>query len=713
MSAINRLAQLCGIEEVAIDARGDELAISIETKRALLSAMGYDASTEALAADALRELDDQDWTQSLPKVLVVDAPSASIRIPLTLPENSGAVSWTLRLEDGTTEFRGTIQFSKLELVEEHKSGDVVVQRRTLPLDESIPWGYHRLQLDGDHAELVLIVAPRRCWLPEPLLLGKRVWGVSAQLYLQRSANNWGIGDFSDLRALIGLCARHGSDVLGINPLHAMFPDRPDDASPYSPSDRTLLNILYIDVESIPEFATSEETRRLVFSESFQAALQRCRESGVVEYAGVSKLKMAALSLLFTAFSATGDEERLSAFQTFRQDRSELLYRACLFQALQTYFAAQGIPDMKGWPEECRSYESPAVVAFAREHADLVDFHLWLQWIADTQLHAAATDAEEMVVGIYRDLAVGVHSSGAEGWAHPGLMAKGVQVGAPPDIWNSAGQSWGLPAMVPQKLTDCGYQPFIELLQANMRYAGAIRIDHAMALQRLYWIPPNATPAEGAYVKYPTEDLVRILALESHRNSCLVIGEDLGTVPEGFRERMAEANILSYRVLLFEKDGQTFLHPEDYPALSVSVASSHDLPTLQGWWRETDLDTKDQLNLFPTVASAREAREQRRLDRQSLSERFSLDLPLEGQKVGDTNLCELVHAFLARTTSMITLVQLDDIAEEIDQVNVPATTSEFPNWRRKQSLSLDEVDPDPRMVALARNMNEHRGSAVRS
>jgi 4-alpha-glucanotransferase len=499
----------------------------------------------------------------------------------------------------------------------------------------------------------------------------------------------------------------GADVVGLNPLHAMFPDRSEEASPYSPSDRTLLNVLYIDVEAVPEFAASEEARRLVSSETFQAALEYCRKSDLVEYAEVARLKMAALSLLFATFNSAKDEKRLNELNAFHRERSALLDRVCVFQALQMHFASQKIQHLNDWLEEYRTYDSSGVKTFADEHPDQVKFQIWLQWIADTQLSAAASATKEMVVGIYRDLAVGVHSSGAEGWAPPGLMAGGVRVGAPPDIWNPAGQNWGLPATIPQRLTQSAYKPFIELLRANMRYAGAIRIDHAMALQRLYWIPQTATAAEGAYVRYPIEDLVRILALESHRHRCLVVGEDLGTVPEGFRERMAEANILSYRVLLFEKDGKAFLAPEHYPALSVSVASSHDLPTLQGWWHERDLDTKARLQLFPTKALAEEARQQRRLDRQSLSARISVDFPQSGSTFSDTNFCKIFHAFLAKTTSLITLVQLDDIAEELDQANVPATTLETPNWRRRQSIALEELSSDPRLEYVARSMKEYR------
>ena len=715
MDYTDKLAGYYGIEETAVDARGRELNTSAETRRSLLSAMGVDVSSDSHAQTALERVESASWRSALPAVLVVDEANQPIRVSVVMPRGTESLSWMLQLEQGSGLSKATLSFSELELLEERQRGDETLERRQVVLPDSLAWGYHNLKVDsspgGSSGEMSLIVTPGRCWLPEALESGRRVWGIAAQLYLQRSAKNWGIGDFSDLQDLVTTCRESGADVVGLNPLHAMFPDRPEDASPYSPSDRTLLNILYIDVEAIPEYASSEEARGLVTSLDFKERLRRCRSTNLVDYTEAAKLKLAALGLLFKTFNAVPDVDRFAEFEAFHRERPVLLDRACLFQALQAHFASEGISDSPHWPAEYQAYDSPAVQAFAREHSDLVRFQLWLQWVADTQLKAAHTAADSMMVGLYRDLAVGVHSSGAEGWAYPNLMAEGVQVGAPPDVWNPSGQNWGLPAMIPQRLTQLAYKPFVELLQANMRYAGAIRIDHALSMQRLYWIPAEAKPSEGAYVHYPMEDLIRILALESHRNHCLVIGEDLGTVPEGFRERMAEANVLSYRVLLFEKEKETFFAPDKYPSLSLSVASSHDLPTLQGWLREQDIHTKDQLHLFPTPELAAEAREQRKLDREALGKRFASELTEANDLssgLSTSNLCSLVHDFLAKTKSMLTLVQLDDIAEQLDQVNMPSTTTELPNWRRKQAIALEELRSDHRLQQVSGSMKRNRG-----
>jgi 4-alpha-glucanotransferase len=316
----------------------------------------------------------------------------------------------------------------------------------------------------------------------------------------------------------------------------------------------------------------------------------------------------------------------------------------------------------------------------------------------------------MAVGLYRDLAVGADRSGAETWANAAAVVSGAQVGAPPDIYNPAGQNWGLPPFHPRALREEGYQSFIDLVRANMRHARGLRIDHVMGLQHLYWVPQGQPASAGAYVRYPMEDLIGILALESHRQGCLIVGEDLGTVPEGFRERMAEANILSYRVLYFEQEPETgaFLPPAAYPALALAVIGSHDLPTLRGWWEERDLDLKEQLGLFPGPGEAEHQREMRHRDRMQLlralrSERL---LPPDGEPDVPT-LSRAAHAFLARTPSALAIVQIDDLTDEADPVNVPATSDEHPNWRRRLSMKLEELAARPRLIDIAEIFRDER------
>lgn len=325
----------------------------------------------------------------------------------------------------------------------------------------------------------------------------------------------------------------------------------------------------------------------------------------------------------------------------------------------------------------------------------IEFLEWLQWVADEQLAKAAKVAADvgMQIGLYRDLAVGCDRSGAETWANPAAFLDRAQVGAPPDIFNPAGQDWGLPPFHPRALREEGYRSFVELIRANMRHAGGLRIDHVMGLQHLYCIPSGCNPDEGAYVAYPLDDLIGILALESQRHRCLVVGEDLGTVPEGFRAKMEAAGVLSYRVLFFEQDWSTgvFLRPGDYPRLSLAVAGSHDLPTLIGWWEERDITLKERLGLYPSDEEAQSQRQRRANDRASLIQAFRREGLLEAQgEISAEAFVAAAHEFLAISDAGMVAVQLDDILGEPEQVNVPGTSLEHPNWRRKYSITLEDL-----------------------
>ena len=406
-------------------------------------------------------------------------------------------------------------------------------------------------------------------------------------------------------------------------------------------------------------------------------------------------------MLFETFAADADDARRAAFAQFRAAATPAFERTYVFMALQEHFSSRGerFIGWHEWPAEFRDPQSPAVARFAREHADDVAFVAWLQWVADAQLAAAAAAAGPMRIGLYRDLAVGAAPAGAETWCGGRAVVESARIGAPPDIHNPHGQNWNLPPFHPQALRADGYTGFIELVRANMRHAGALRIDHVMALQHAYWIPAGATAAEGAYVRYPIDDLIGILALESRRARCMVVGEDLGTVPEGFRERMRAADVLSYRVLFFERaaDG-AFIAPADYPRAAIAVLGSHDLPTLQAWWSGADVRLRCELGLLDDAA-ARALLRARAGDRDA----FFAALRAAGELDSDTpdaqRLYTAAHAFLARTSSALAVAQLDDVTSEIDPVNVPTTSDERPNWRRRFALTLEELAAEPRLHAL--------------
>lgn len=545
----------------------------------------------------------------------------------------------------------------------------------------------------------------RCHLPDVLDNGGRVWGPSVQLYSVRSRRNWGIGDFTDLAALVDQVAAAGGAFIGLNPLHALFPDNPAHISPYSPSHRGFLNVLYLDVEAVPEFAACETARHRRASADFQARLAALRDSAMVDYVGVAQAKFEILAMLFAQFCTAGGA-RADEFAAWRGLRGVSLERFARYEALQAHFRRDtGAWGWPAWPAEYRDPESPAVAAFAAQHADAITYSAWLQWLADTQLAAVAARARGMGIGLYLDLAVGASPGGAEVWSWQSVFAigkegnGGASTGAPPDELNLLGQDWGLPPFVPHRLRAAGYAPFIDILRANMQHAGALRIDHVMGLMRLFWVPPDTPATEGAYVYYPFDDMLGIVAGESRRNACLVIGEDLGTVPEGFRERLFAAGILSYHPLMFERyPDSNFRLPADMPRQALVAASTHDLPTLAGFWRGIDLDVRTRLMLFPSDELRQRLITERDWDRGRLLwalEREGL-LPA-GVGKDPAALPELtppviaaIHAYLARSPAMLLVVQPEDLFGLTEQINVPGTLEDqHPNWQRKLPLEIED------------------------
>lgn len=716
-SALSRLSERMGIVAAFRNARGAVVRTDDATKRNLLAAMGVKAGDEGEAQAALDALDRERWLRPLPPVAVLRASSEALGVDIVLPADTGDVMWGLSLEDGA-ERSGQVAFAALDLAEEHVLYGRTLQRRRLAFDRAVmPLGYHRFTIGPGEASMTLVVAPEQCWLPPAVAAGRRMWGIATQLYLLCSAANWGIGDFSDLTALVRLARQHGADVIGLNPLHALFPDDPEHASPYAPASRLLLNVLNIDVAAVPELSSSPETQALIAAPSFQERLQACRSRHLVDYAAVTALKLVALETLFDTARGSSDSARWQEFMMFCRRRGEVLERNCLFQCLREHFAHQIPPaaDWHDWPEEYRNPTSPAVAGFAERHRERLEFLKWLQWIADEQLGAAAVAARYggMEVGLYRDLAVGADRAGAETWANAAAVISSAQVGCPPDIYNPMGQNWGLPPFHPQALRQECYRSFIELVRANMRHAGGLRIDHVMGLQQLYWVPDGQPASAGAYVRYPTEDMIGILALESQRHHCLVVGEDLGTVPEGFRERMAAANILSYRVLFFEQDATTgeYLPPEAYPALSLSVVGSHDLPTLRGWWEGGDIDLKEHLKLYPDSEEAGRQRDRRRRDRYELVAVLRREGLLDAGATPEIPiLSRAAHAYLARTQSVLAMAQIDDLTDETEPVNVPTTSTQHANWRRRLSMTLEALAARPRFVDIADIFQSERESA---
>jgi (1->4)-alpha-D-glucan 1-alpha-D-glucosylmutase len=547
-----------------------------------------------------------------------------------------------------------------------------------------------------------------CYLPPGMETG-RAWVLATQLYGLRSSRNWGIGDFEDLRALAKIAADAGAGGIGVNPLHELHPSNPLASSPYAPSSRLFLNALYVDPEAVPEFDGVGAPPA--------AELNVVRASTLVDYERVARLKWRAFERLYRVFRSDhidAGTERAAAFARFVHEQGEPLEHLARYEAMAEHFRALDgrCYGWQQWPMEYRSPESTAVAEFARERRERVDFFAYVQWIAHEQLAAAARACEPMEYGIYRDLAVGVELNGADAWADQRTILAGASLGAPPDPLNALGQNWGLPPLSPHAMREQAYEPFIRLLRANMRHAGALRIDHVMALRRCFWIPRGATPLEGAYVRYPLEDLLAIVARESRSLRCAVVGEDLGTVPDGFRERLKEARVLTSRLVYFERDWKngTFSPPAAYPRGAAASVGTHDLPPLGGWWLGDDLAVRGTLALYPDETTQREAGEDRFAARFALidalmaagsidgaaSERLREDARRNGTVALVNELTAAVHRFLAKTRSVMAVVQMEDVLAEIDAVNVPGTVNEHPNWCRKRTVAIDDLESDGRL-----------------
>jgi len=724
---LERLRRVRGIAPGFIDYRGREHALSAEALRALLAAMGHREEDERALERAAERLELRDWQRVLPPVVVLRERG---RVPFTvLAPLLPRVCWEIRSEQGEC-LRGEADPATLPVLAERGIGELWHVRLGLELPELEP-GYHDLQLEkADGAVLGhtrLVVAPSRCFEPEFIRRGERSWGPAIQLYTLRSARNWGIGDFTDLAGFAEGSAVLGADFVGLNPLHALFPADPALCGPYSPSSRHFLNILYIDPEAVEDFASCVEAQRLLATPEFQARLESLRDSAEVDYPGVTACKLEVLRLLHHSFTRRAAAQRRAAFETFRAEQGEALERFAGFHALQAHFAAAGtLGGWTRWPEPYRAPGGAAALSVLDVETELVEFHCWLQWIARQQLDRVERRARRagLRLGLYRDLAVGPHAGGAETWGEEGLYALDASVGAPPDALAPQGQDWGLPPMDPDALAERAYEPFITLLRSNMSRHGALRIDHVMALFRQWWVPRGRASSGGGYVHYPLEDLAAILALESHRQQCLVIGEDLGTVPPEVRRAMSDFRIYSYRVLWFERDGAgRFLPPGAYPEASLATVSTHDLPPLAGYLRGTDLELRARLAdagadaAVATQAGAERAETQKML-LETLTE-ASL-WPVEGGAPareaagrGPATLAEATQLYLARAKAALLTLQPEDWLGMEMPVNMPGTHAEYPNWRRKLIMDWPELLASPGVRRLSALVNTARATVVSS
>ncbi|ENM5750800.1 4-alpha-glucanotransferase [Vibrio mimicus] len=720
-NALKQVAAMAKIADRYVSAWGSEAQVEDDTIRHLLASLGYDTSSD----EALLQSAEKKHKKDVVDPVLVVHQGAAIEVPLYLGVSAreSEFDWRLQTEQGEV-LEGYLQ-SQIVRDERAEGGPLVF---ALPND--LPLGYHTLLIARKRRkapyEMALIVTPQACYKQPALVQGKKLWGPSIQLYTLRTQHNWGMGDFGDLKQLVADIASRGGDFVGLNPIHALFPANPEGASPYSPSSRRWLNILYIDVSSVPEFALSAEAQQKVGSPEFQQRLQKVRDAHWVNYSEVAELKLSVLPLLFAEFKKRHldkHSDRAHAFLNFVEEGGESLLHQAAFDALHAELHAQDA-SVWGWPvfpEKYRRFDSAAVQKFIDEQKDLVHLYMYLQWIADTQIHEAQSLAEEkgMAVGLYRDLAVGVADSGSETWADHGNLLQDVSIGAPPDVLGPLGQNWGLPPLNPQVLQATAYDAYIKLLRANMKHCGALRIDHVLGLLRLWWIPKGENATKGAYIYYPVKDMLAILALESHRHQCSVIGEDLGTVPDEIVELLRDAGVHSYKVFFFEtsKEDGGYVSPAHYAEQSMAALCTHDMPTLRGFWHCDDLKMGREIGLYPDEEQLQGLFDDRLKSKQGILDSVAWHGYLPAgvgrdatQVPMDSYLSEALQLHVAAGSSALLSVQLEDWLEMDKPVNIPGTVNEYPNWRRKLSMNLDEIFAREEVNRIAARLTEVRGKA---
>jgi 4-alpha-glucanotransferase len=693
-SPLERLADAVGIVPKYLDQTGKEWRkTSAESRTALLAAMGIDAADEFAVQSAVRALRTAERAELIKPVSVVEISDETatrhVEARLASPPN-GEARWqlTLTLESGETS------------TAEGRWPRAMRANLAIPWPDDPPLGYHDLTLtvtiNGRErsAEQRLILVPAHCVRPRDKLGDRRAFGLVANLYTVRSDRNWGVGDFTDLRQLVQWAGEIHAGFVGVNPLHALA-NQGQAISPYSPVSRLFRNPLYIDVEAIPELHAAPNVAARIDHPEFEGELSALREDPQVRYEQVMALKTPILEELHRVFierERGASSARSKTYDDFVRGQDPELSRFATFVAIAEVEKSW---NWREWPAALQDAKGDAVRQFQREHQTRIDLHRWIQFELDRQLGVVAEAARKsrLPIGLYQDLAIGTSPNGADTWAQPELFIQGASIGAPPFPSSATGQNWGLPPIDPRALRADRYRYFIRLVRSGFRHAGALRIDHVMGLFRLFWIPEGKTGKEGAYVEYPSNDLLGILALESVRHDALVVGEDLGTVPKEVPPALEKWGVLSSKVLYFEREKKGFKPAERYAPLALATANTHDMATLAGFWEGRDIEQRARVGLIDGEDALADARRTREEEKRALLSRLAREeiLPSAAEPNDNADLRGAIHEFLCRTPAALVGLALDDLAGEVDAVNLPGVgPDKHPSWKRKMSLTIDEM-----------------------
>ncbi len=687
---LRALALKAGIAPEWSDQKGERHDVAPQTLRSLLGMLGLPCESEAALRGSLARLDASDGSAPPPLL------TARVGEELRLPSSFGAArTGRLAFEDGPTR--------------DITLGDGPDGGSALPaLDRP---GYHRLEL-GERA-LTLAVAPRRCFGVADVAPGERIFGLAAQIYGLRRPGDGGIGDMGGVAALAASAGRHGADALALSPVHALFTAVPSRFGPYSPSSRLFYNPLHAD----PSLVLGPElVRETVAQARLGEEMARLEALSLIDWPLAARAKLALFRVLHERFrrldpAAPPANGLAKDFADFRAEGGEMLLQHARFEAVQDARLREDVAafSWRSWPTAWRDPQSPEVRAFAMAHESEVEFHLFLQWLIDRSLAAAQAGSRRagLRIGLISDLAIGMDDAGSHAWSRQREVLVGARVGAPPDYYNSSGQNWGLTTFSPLALTADGFAPFIATLRAAMRHAGGLRIDHVMGMARLWLIPEGAGATQGAYVTFPAQDMFRLIALESWRHRAIVIGEDLGTLPYGFRGRLDGEGVAGLQVLRFERDDRGFFRgPETYRENAVAMASTHDLPPTAGWWAGRDIETRAGIAHFASeseIAAERAARVESRHFLWGALRHAGAGEGEEPPPDATGIVTDAAARYVAMTPSALALLPLEEALGVLDQPNLPGTIGEHPNWRMRlpgEAVALlDAQAALPRLAAM--------------
>ncbi|SMF44439.1 4-alpha-glucanotransferase [Alteromonadaceae bacterium Bs31] len=715
MSDLDHLLYWRGISGEYLNYKGESVQVPLENRLRLLTTMGVDVSDPALVAKASFELDIGPWMQFFPPLQTYRLdPSGGFYINIAPEAEASELQWELVNQHGELVENGACILGDAPEIGNYIFKSLRYTRRLIRLELATP-GYYQLKVTlvgdtkkntttpGESGSGILALAPKTVYQPQWLNKGDRPWGFIVQLYTLRSKADWGMGDLGDLKMLVEYAAKIGADLIGLNPLHALLPDVENYCSPYSPSDRRFISPLYIDLASIDDYQNAEALHMQPFIELRERALQSLREASEVDYTAVKNLKYRHFEEMFRTFCSielSQDSKRYKRFKEFMHVCGAALKQFALYEAAKNRW--EGCSFLADIPEDALAAlpDSNSFTAVFTANQQAVLFHCYLQWLAHEQLEECQQTAlhSGMKLGLVRDLAVGADGGGAEVLSNPQQFCCGASVGAPPDPLAEQGQNWGLPPMDPAYLRSTGFKHFIQILRENMSRCGALRIDHAMSLMRLWWCPPGKTADHGAYVYYPFEDMLALLCLESHLNTCSIIGEDLGVVPHEFREAITEAGIFTNRVFYFEKENYSyFKDPKNYDIHALAMVNNHDVPTLKSWWDGSDLALRDKLNIFEEGVDYQSMLEQRSRDKHEVFNFLAAQGLLPDswyerniEQAADKALVYALLVAVSRVSSRIFAIQLEDVLLMDEPVNVPGTYKEHPNWKRKLALELENI-----------------------